>query len=358
MRIKKGIQYIRNFLLNNFTNNKIPYSAQIELTLRCNAKCPFCSIHSIPESYLSKDMSTEQVKNLIDQIADLGVLALSFTGGEPTLRKDLPELIYHTGIINNFMNGIATNGYLLPKIFKEYELEGLDYILLSLDYPKAELHDNKRGIKVFDKVIESIDLANKRDIKVIISTVVMKDNIYYLSDMCELAEELNCSIELYPCEDIIRDFPNESFQIDDIHDLIPSISVWADIIRSLRTKFKNILTDPVSIEIIEKGGFGGFPNYYQKLLRCHVAEAYLFVSHDGYINYPCKIHPIESFNALIHPIKRIYNSTEVREIMKNHDNYNFCQKCRLGCAIVSSLPARWKTVYAKYIKGFLDGNLR
>lgn len=358
MRIKKGIQYIRNFLLNNFTNNKIPYSAQIELTLRCNAKCPFCSIHSIPESYLNNDMSTEQVKNLIDQIADLGVLALSFTGGEPTLRKDLPELIYHTGIVNNFLNGIATNGYLLPKLFKEYELEGLDYILLSLDYPKAELHDKKRGIKVFDKVIESIDLANKRDIKVIISTVVMKDNLRYLKNMCELAEELNCSIELYPCEDIIRDFPNKSFQIDDIDDLIPNVSVWANLIRNLRTKFKNILTDPVSLEIIEKGGFGGSPNYFQKLLRCHVAEAYLFVSHDGYINYPCKIHPIKSFSALNHPIKRIYNSTEVREIMKNHDNYNFCQKCRLGCAIVSSLPARWKTVYAKYIKGFLDGNLR
>jgi len=358
MRIKKWIQYIRNFLLNNFTNKKIPYSAQIELTLRCNAKCPFCSIHSIPESYVNNDMSTKQVKHLIDQIADLGVPALSFTGGEPTLRKDLPELIYHTGIVNNFMNGIATNGYLLPKLFKEYGLEGLDYILLSLDYPKAELHDNKRGIRLFDKVIESIEIANKRDIKVIISTVVMKDNLRYLRDMCELTEKLNCSIELYPCEDIIRDFPNKSFQIDDIDDLIPNVSVWANLIRNLRTKFKNILTDPVSVEIIEKGGFGGFPNYYQKLLRCHVAEAYLFVSHDGFINYPCKIHPIRSFNALIHPIKTIYNSTEVREIMKNHDNYNFCQKCRLGCAIVSSLPVRWKTMYAKYIKGFLDGNLR
>jgi len=358
MRIKKWIQYIRNFLLNNFTNHKVPYSAQIELTLRCNAKCPFCSIHTIPESYVNNDMSTEQVKNLIDQIADLNVPALSFTGGEPTLRKDLPEIIYHTGIINDFMNGIATNGYLLPKLFKEYGLEGLDYVLLSLDYPKAELHDKKRGIKVFDKVIESIDLANKRDINVIISTVVMKDNLQYLRNMCELAEKLNCSIELYPCEDIIRDFPNKSLKIDGIYDLIPNVSVWANLIRSLRTKFKNLLTDPISVEIIEKGGFGGLPDYYQKLLRCHVAEAYLFVSHDGYINYPCKIHPIRSFNALNHPIKSIYNSTEVREIMKNHDNYNFCQKCRLGCAIVSSLPARWKTVYAKYIKGFLDGNLR
>ena len=141
-------------------------------------------------------MSTKQIMHLIDQIDDLGVLALSFTGGEPTLRKDLPDLIYHTGVVHGFMNGIATNGYLLPKLFKDYNLEGLDYILLSLDYPKAELHDKMRGIKVFDKVLESIKLANKNDIKPIISTVVMKDNLKYLENMCELAENLNCSIEI------------------------------------------------------------------------------------------------------------------------------------------------------------------
>ncbi|MFX1311835.1 MAG: radical SAM protein, partial [Promethearchaeota archaeon] len=243
-RIKKGIQYVRNFILNNFTNKKIPYSAQIELTLRCNGKCPFCTIHSLPEQILCKDMDTEQIKYLIDQIADLGVLALSFTGGEPTLRKDLPELIYHTGVVHGFMNGIATNGYLLPRLFKENKLEGLDYILISLDYPKAELHNRVRGIKVFDKVIESIEQANKNDIKTIISTVVMKDNLYYLKDMVELAENLGSSIELYPCEDIIRDFPNQRYQIDEINNLIPNISLWANLIKTLRRQYKNILTDP------------------------------------------------------------------------------------------------------------------
>ncbi|MFX1409881.1 MAG: radical SAM protein [Promethearchaeota archaeon] len=349
---------MKNFTLNNFTNKKVPYSAQIEVTLRCNANCLFCSIHSLP-AYISKnEMNTEQIKYIIDQIAELGINALSFTGGEPTIRKDLPELIYHTGITNGLMSGIATNGYLLPALFKKYKIEGLDYILLSLDYPTAELHNKKRGIKVFDKILESISLANKRNINIIINTVVMKDNLFYLRDMCELAEKLNCSIELYPCEDIIRDFSSESFQIEKIHDLVPNISSWANIIRSLRAVFKNILTDPISIEIIEKGGFGGFPNYFQKLLRCHVAEAYLFVSHDGYVNYPCKIHPIRSYNALKYPIADIYNSKEVKEIMNCHDSYKFCQNCRLGCAIVSSLPTRWKTVYPKYIKGFLDGNLR
>jgi MoaA/NifB/PqqE/SkfB family radical SAM enzyme len=312
----------------------------------------------LPTSIIGEDMSTKQIMHLIDQIADLGVLALSFTGGEPTLRKDLPDLIYHTGIIHGFMNGIATNGYLLPKLFRAHNFEGLDYILLSLDYPKAELHDKMRGIKVFDKVLESIQLANKYDIKPIISTVVMNDNLEYLENMCELAESLNCSIEMYPCEDIIRDYPQKSYQIDNIYDLIPDISIWAGIMQSLRKKYKNILTDPISIQVVEKGGFGGYPSYHQKTLRCHVAEAYIFISHDGYVHYPCKIHPISSYSTLKHSLCDIYYSKEVKDIMKKHDGYNFCNNCRLGCAIASSIPTRWKTVYSKYIKGFLDGNLR
>jgi len=303
-------------------------------------------------------MNTEQIKNLIDQIAELGVLALSFTGGEPTLRKDLPELIYYTGVIHNFMNGIATNGYLLPKLFKEHKLEGLDYVLISLDYPIAELHNRIRGINVFNRVLESIELANKNDIKPIISTVVMKDNLHYLRDLCDLAESLNCTIELYPCEDIIRDFPNSRYQVEDITDKVPDLSLWANFIRSLKKQYKNILTDSISIDVIERGGFGGNPSYYQQILRCHVAEAYLFISHDGIINYPCKIHPIKNFDALKYSLSQIYYSKEVREIMEIYDGFSFCSHCRLGCSIVSSLPTRWKTVYEKYIRGFLEGNLR
>ncbi|MFX1274642.1 MAG: radical SAM protein [Promethearchaeota archaeon] len=357
--LQNGFQYVKNFILNNFTNIKVPYSAQIELTLRCNGRCSFCSIHRLPKSFTQEnnEISTKEVKKIISEISDMGILALSFTGGEPTLRKDLPELIYHAGIKHDFITGVATNGYLLPKLFKEYDLEGLDYILMSLDYPSAPLHDKMRGLKVYDKVIQSIEMANKKDIKVIISTVVMKDNLKYLHEICELALNLNCSIEMYPCEDIIRDFPDKSYQVENLDEIIPDISKWANIIRSLRKMYKNILTDPLSVEVIEKGGFGGMPKHHQSLLRCHVAEAYLFVRYDGLIDYPCKIHPIISLDALKYPIFKIYNSKEVREIMKKHDGYDFCNRCRLGCAITSSMPARWKTVYAKYIKGFLDGNL-
>ena len=333
----------------------MPYSAQIEVTLKCNAKCPFCSVNLLPESYVNKEMSTEQIKFLIDQLDELGVNTLSLTGGEPTLRSDLQELIYYMGIEHNFINGITSNGLLLSKLIPK--LEGLDFILTSIDYPTAEMHDKSRGVKIFDKVIESINLANKKDIKVVISTVVMKDNLYLLEDICELAENLNCSIELYPCEDIIWDISGKSYKVENVQVLIPDLTIWANKIRDLRTKFKNILTDPISLEIIEKGGFGGSP-YHQNILRCHVAKTYMFIRHDGFIDFPCKIHPLKSFNVLNHPLSNIYNSKEVKDIMKIRDDYDFCDGCRLGCAIVSSIPTNWKALYEKYVRGFLDGNLR
>ncbi|MFX0070258.1 MAG: radical SAM/SPASM domain-containing protein [Candidatus Hermodarchaeota archaeon] len=355
VRIKNYLGNLRNFLLNNFTNRTIPYSAQIEITLRCNANCPFCSVKTLPQSYVNHEMTTEQAKYIIDQLAGIGVKSLSITGGEPTLRKDLPELVHYMGIEHNFINGITSNGYLLPKVLPK--LEGLDFILTSLDYPTAELHNKARGLNVFDKVIESIKIANRMGIKVIISTVVMNDNLHLLEDICELAKSLECPIELYPCEDIIWDISGTTYSVKDIHNIIPDVNSWANKIRDLRKHYKNILTEPVSISIIEKGGFGGNPKH-QNILRCHVAETYMFVRHDGTIDYPCKIHPVKSYNVLNHSLSTIHTSTEVREIMKVHDNYDFCDGCRLGCAIMSSIPTRLRTLYSKYIKGYLVGNLR
>ena len=359
MRVKNCARYLRNFMLNKFTERKKPYSAQIEVTLKCNASCAFCSIPSLPSSFTSREMSTNQIKYLIDELAKLGVNALSLTGGEPTLREDLPELIHHAGVKHDFMNGIATNGYLMPKLFHENGIiKGLDYILLSLDYPNAKLHNKKRGLNTFDKVLKTIEYANARDVKVIISTVVMRDNLLLLDEICELAEKNECSIELYPCEDIIREFSGKQYKIDHISKIIPPLSLWANEVRILCRKYKNVLTDPLSIQIIEKGGFGGFPNYYQEILRCHVAQSYLFIRNDGFVDFPCKIHPLLSIDALKYPISELYNISEVRNIIQNHDDFEFCTHCRLGCAIASSMPATWKTLASKYIQGYLNGNLR
>lgn len=353
----KGLSYLKNYFVNKVSDIKTPYSAQIELTLRCMGKCEFCSIPFIPHSLKNPEMNTEQVKKIIADIADLGVVALSFTGGEPTLREDLAELINYAGISHNLTTGLATNGYYLPQLLKKNFLSGLDYILLSLDFPTRDLHNKLRGINVFEKVIDSINLAHKKEINVIISTNVMKQNLQYLPEICQMAEKLGCSMELYPCEDIIRTYNGTQYRAKNVEKLIPSLHLWAKVIKRLHKDHKNVLTDLITIEAIERGGFGGIPKF-QDILRCHVASAYLFIRHNGYVDFPCKINPILSFNALKYPLPSIYKSPKVIEIMKKHDSFAFCSHCRLGCAVASSMTAKWSTIYEKYIKSIFRGNLR
>lgn len=301
-------------------------------------------------------MSTEQVKYLIDQLAELGINALTFTGGEPTLRKDLHEIIYHTGITHDFINGIATNGYLMPELFREYSFEGLDYILTSIDYPSPEQHDQLRGMKMFDKVIEMIKIANQRDIKVIISTVVMQDNIHELDKICELAEKYNCSIELFPCEDIIRELGDLRCQITNIRKMVPNLHLWALKVTELKEKYNNIITDPYSVKLVEEGGFGGYPDFYQDVLRCQSAKSFLFIGHDGKVKFPCKLHPLFEIDALTYPLDEIYNLQEVREIINKHDQYPFCNHCRLGCSVTASLTSNWQLLATKFVLNFFKGN--
>jgi len=140
--------------------------------------------------------------------------------------------------------------------------------------------------------------------------------------------------------------------------MVPDLPKWAKIVRRLRKRFSHILTDEISTLMVEKGGFGGDSNYHQSYLRCHSAESFLFISHDGFLKFPCKIHPIMSISALKYPLKTILNTIEVREIMDKHDSYEFCDGCRLGCAIAASITSNWEAIYEKFIKGFMRGNLR
>ena len=355
--IKYFLRYLKLFLFHKLSHKNIPFSAQIEVTLSCKAHCNFCSIAQIPESLASKEMSTEQIKTIIKQIADLGIPALSFTGGEPTLREDLPDLIYYSGIRHQLITGLATNGQNLPSLLENNSLKGLDYILISLDFPISKLHDELRGMPLFEKAIKSIRLARAKGIKIIISTNVMKSNLKYLPRISELAQKLDCSLELFPCENLpFSTSEGTQYTPKKINNLIPNLKLWAKAVRTLRSHFDNVLTNSYCIKLIEQGGFGGVQSQ-DKVLQCHVAETYLFVRSDGMINFPCKIHPILSFNALQIPLRQILYSKRVQEIRDKHDSFAFCKGCRLGCTITASMTARWGTLYEKYIKNVLKGNL-
>jgi molybdenum cofactor biosynthesis enzyme MoaA len=77
-------------LLRSILNNRIPGQVVIQITDRCNARCPQCGMRAT-ESFTRSTLATDAIKRIIDAAVSRGVQSISFTGGEPLL--DLPRLV-------------------------------------------------------------------------------------------------------------------------------------------------------------------------------------------------------------------------------------------------------------------------
>ena len=130
-----------------------PVLCNYYVTYRCNASCGFCDIWERPSPYIK----IEDVKNNLQDLKQLGVKVIDFTGGEPLLHRQLPAFLSLAKALG-FITTVTTNGLLYPKMAKD--LRGLiDMLHFSLDFATAERHNQSRNVKCFDKVMESIEVA-------------------------------------------------------------------------------------------------------------------------------------------------------------------------------------------------------
>ncbi len=167
--------------------------ARIALTERCNLRCTYC----MPEEgvdFRSSDelLTTDEIQRLVHVLASAGVDKLRFTGGEPTLRKDLPELVAaakQTPGINTVH--ITTNGLLLHRMLDELQYAGLDGINFSLDTLQPQRFEQITRRQGLQQTLDNIELALASGIDNIkINVVVMRGiNDDEIKDFCELTRE-------------------------------------------------------------------------------------------------------------------------------------------------------------------------
>ncbi|MEM8556771.1 MAG: radical SAM protein [Bacteroidota bacterium] len=130
-----------------------PVLCNYYVTYRCNAKCGFCDIWEQPSPLI--DLA-DAARNL-DDLRRIGVRVIDFTGGEPLLHPQLPDLL-RMAKERGFLTTVTSNGLLYPK--RAEALRGLvDLLHFSIDAPTAEEHDASRGVKCFGKLMESIEVA-------------------------------------------------------------------------------------------------------------------------------------------------------------------------------------------------------
>ena len=160
------------------------------VTRRCNLKCIHCYAQA-KDSTFKDELSTDEGKAVLDDLAKFGVPVILFSGGEPVMRKDLPELaLYAVGL--GMRAVISTNGTLITpekaRLFKEI---GLSYVGISLD-GMEEVNDRFRGVKgAFKAALNGIRNCQDADIKVGLRFTVNKLNVAEIPAIFDLLEEIN-----------------------------------------------------------------------------------------------------------------------------------------------------------------------
>ncbi len=156
-------------------------------TQTCNLKCAHCYAGSENKKYKG-ELTTEQAKVMIDDLAEFGCPVLLFSGGEPTMRKDLLELMKYAKD-KGMRVVISTNGTLItPEKARQYAEVGLSYVGVSLD-GMEKVHDQFRGVDgAFRRALEGLENARKAGIKVGLRFTINKRNYKEIPKIFDMME--------------------------------------------------------------------------------------------------------------------------------------------------------------------------
>lgn len=158
-------------------------------TRRCNLKCVHCYAHATGMNQ-EDEMSTADGKALIDDLAGFGVPVILFSGGEPLVRKDLPELAEYA-VSKGLRAVISTNGTLITgDVARTLKQIGLSYVGISLDGMK-DVNDHFRGVPgAFEKALNGIRNCQEAGIKVGLRFTINKFNVKEIPGIFDLLEEM------------------------------------------------------------------------------------------------------------------------------------------------------------------------
>lgn len=180
------------------------------ITERCNLQCYYCTLQK--EDYSNNPMSLDVIEKLSNIFKRLGFKYVRITGGEPTLRKDLVEVVEIMS--ERFLQvSLTTNGTLLADISSDLKKAGLSGVNVSLDSVNSERFLKITGRNKLNDVIDGIYAARKAGLSVKLNTVLLKENIEDISDLIDfsLKEKIPVRfIELMPFGNVKReDFISE-----------------------------------------------------------------------------------------------------------------------------------------------------
>ncbi|AAP27381.1 MULTISPECIES: GTP 3',8-cyclase MoaA [Bacillus] len=231
---------------------------RISVTDRCNFRCRYCMPEEIfgPDySFLSNDkiLSFDEIERITRIFVSLGVRKLRITGGEPLLRRGLPQLIERLNKVDGVEDiGLTTNGSLLKKFAPDLYKAGLSRVTVSLDSLEEErffyLNGNRSKVQ---RVLEGIQAAAEVGMKIKINMVVQKGkNEQDILQMAQYFKENKHILRFIEYMDVgnyngweLKEVVSKQEIVDMIHQVMPLERIEANYAGEVATRYSYIGSD-------------------------------------------------------------------------------------------------------------------
>lgn len=164
-----------------------PIAMLAELTHRCPLSCPYCS-NPVELSRKDKELRTLEWARVFREAAEIGVLQLHLSGGEPASRRDLVELVAAARDAGLYSNLITSGIGLTQKRLAELDAAGLDHVQLSLQGTDAQMADMIGGYKGgFDRKMQVAGWIGEVGFPLTLNAVIHRKNMHQLPEAIEMA---------------------------------------------------------------------------------------------------------------------------------------------------------------------------
>ena len=324
-----------------------PFMIVWNFTKQCNLKCKHCYANATP--YPAPDeLSLEEKMEVLRQLDEAGVAAISFSGGEPLINKDFWPVAKRASELGFYVS-VATNGTLITEdVAKRLKEIGVRYVEISIDGPTPEIHDEFRGVKgAFERSINGIKNAKKAGMEVGIATVPTHHNLDSIPEMIKLGRELGVDRMIFfnfiPTgrgKDIVESdlTPEEreelmkylyaEWQKGDMQ-IFSTCPAYARVSLSAVAQEKGHKVSPThfaDVEIPEE--FLGVGKTLAEFLGgCGAGRIYCSVEHNGDIQ-PCVFLPIKVGNVLKDGFQNVWDNSEVFNALRDRDAGDYaCNSC-------------------------------
>ena len=303
----------------------LPSTLKLELTNRCNLKCKHCLANA---GLSSKELSLQDIENILLQAKALGVNAIGLVGGEPFLRSDLGGII---GIIYKLrmVFSISTNGTLIDeKRIETIRRKNLIKVSVSLDGTE-EFHNELRGNpQAYQKALRGIKMLSDHQIKTAVAMVINRDNYLLIEHVIHAAIENGATY--FMVNDMIP--VGRGIQIED---KCLSYEEYQEHTARMRG-YSKVYGDKINIlwkGMRPEGKSDESIGHFIKSI-CGAALTELTVDHEGYV-LPCPFLPKTNENILRKSLKEVWYHSEELAVYQTRDDFKGgCGACsrKLSCS--------------------------